>query len=161
MAACSNLILQLEGLSGTESVGSTASRIYLARICTSPEGATMSSKTELQELQMVIQKFAEDRDWEQFHSPKNLAMALSAEAGELLERFQWLTEENSQNLDEDRLRDVQEEIGDVFIYLLRIADRLDIDLFEAARSKIAINEKKYPADLVRGSAAKYSEYGSD
>ena len=121
----------------------------------------MSSSTELQKLQETLQKFAEDRDWEQFHSPKNLAMALSAESGELLECFQWLTEEDSQNLDARKLQEAREEIADVFIYLLRIADRLDIDLIEAARNKIAINEKKYPADLVRGSSAKYTEYGSD
>ena len=124
-------------------------------------GVPMADSTEIEELQLTLQKFAEERDWEQFHSPKNLAMALSAEAGELLEHFQWLTEADSYSLDERKLQDVREEIADVFIYLLRLADRLDIDPLAAAKDKIALNETKYPADRVRGSSAKYSEYKND
>ena len=121
----------------------------------------MSGVSEVGELQLVIRQFAVDRDWEQFHSPKNLAMALSAEAGELLEQFQWLTEEDSLNLGSKKLEEVRQEMADVFIYLLRIADQLDVDLLQAARDKIEINNAKYPAEKVRGSSAKYSEYDDE
>jgi NTP pyrophosphatase (non-canonical NTP hydrolase) len=109
-------------------------------------------------LQRRLAAFAAARDWEQFHSPKNLAMALSVEAGELLEEFQWLTEEQSRALDPERRERVRLELADVFIYLLRLADRLDIDLVRAADDKLVLNERKYPADRVRGDARKYDEY---
>ncbi|HEY8518719.1 MAG TPA: nucleotide pyrophosphohydrolase [Gammaproteobacteria bacterium] len=112
----------------------------------------------LQALRWRLAEFAAARDWEQFHSPKNLSMALAAEAGELLEEFQWLTEEQSANLDEARLARVRLEAADVLIYLVRLADRLGIDLLAAAQEKIALNERKYPADKVRGDARKYTEY---
>jgi NTP pyrophosphatase (non-canonical NTP hydrolase) len=112
----------------------------------------------LRALQQRVAAFAAARDWEPFHSPKNLAMALSVEAAELVEEFQWLTEEQSRALDAERLERVRLELADVFIYLLRIADKLDVDLVVAANDKILLNEKKYPADRVRGDARKYTEY---
>jgi dCTP diphosphatase len=105
-----------------------------------------------------LAEFAAARDWEQFHSPKNLAMALSVEVAELVEEFQWLTEEQSLALDEERRERVRLELADVFIYLLRIADRLGVELLAAADDKIALNERKYPVDRVRGDARKYTEY---
>jgi NTP pyrophosphatase (non-canonical NTP hydrolase) len=112
----------------------------------------------LSELQQRVAAFAAARDWDPFHSPKNLAMALSVEAAELVEEFQWLTEEQSRALDAERRERVRLELADVFIYLLRIADKLDVDLVAAANDKIVLNEKKYPADRVRGDARKYTEY---
>jgi dCTP diphosphatase len=102
--------------------------------------------------------FIEERDWEQFHSPKNLAMALSVEASEIVEHFQWLTEEQSKNLPSEKMAKIREEIGDVMIYLTELADKLGIDPVEAARAKVAINEQKYPVELVKGKASKYTEY---
>jgi dCTP diphosphatase len=112
----------------------------------------------LRALQQRVAAFAAERDWEPFHSPKNLAMALSVEAAELVEEFQWLTEEQSRALDAERRERVRLELADVFIYLLRIADKLGVDLVAAANDKIVLNEKKYPADRVRGDARKYTEY---
>ena len=112
----------------------------------------------LAELQQRLREFANARDWDQFHSPKNLAMALSVEASELLEHFQWLTEDQSRNLDEQRLHAVRLEAADVFIYLLRLADKLKIDLVDAARDKIRLNEQKYPAARVRGDPRKSTDY---
>jgi NTP pyrophosphatase (non-canonical NTP hydrolase) len=112
----------------------------------------------LRALQLRLAAFAAARDWEQFHSPKNLAMALSVEAAELVEEFQWLTEAQSKALDGERRERVRLELADVFLYLLRLADRLDVDLMRAADDKIALNERKYPADRVRGDARKYTEY---
>ena len=113
---------------------------------------------EVQKLIDRLRDFAAERAWEQFHSPKNLSMALAAEAGELLEIFQWLTEEESRNLatQADELQRVREEVGDVAIYLIRLCDQLGIDLEEAVQRKIEINERKYPAAVSRGSATKYN-----
>ena len=105
-----------------------------------------------------IRLFARERDWDQFHSPKNLSMALIVEAAELLEHFQWATEEESYSLDAAKLQEVKHEIADVFIYLARLSDRLNIDLLAAAREKLELNKEKYPADKVRGDARKYSDY---
>jgi len=112
----------------------------------------------LRALQERLAAFAAERDWDQFHSPKNLAMALSVEAGELVEEFQWLTEEQSQMLDAKRRERVRLELADVFIYLLRISDRLGIDLIAAADAKIELNEQRYPAERVRGDSRKHTEY---
>jgi NTP pyrophosphatase (non-canonical NTP hydrolase) len=112
----------------------------------------------LEELKGAIGAFIADRDWEQFHSPKNLAMALSVEASEVVEHFQWLTEEQSKSLSSGKLAEVREEIGDVMIYLTELSAKLGIDPVEAAKAKLEINEQKYPADLVRGKASKYVEY---
>lgn len=108
---------------------------------------------DIKKLQNKLAEFAEDRDWDQFHSPKNLVMALTSEVGELNELFQWLNEEQSKNVDNDELR---QEIADIFIYLLRLADKLEIDIEEAVKEKIEINAKKYPIDLAKGNAIKYN-----
>lgn len=112
----------------------------------------------LESLRMRVRAFAAERDWEQFHTPKNLAMALAAEAGELLEQFQWLTAEESDQLDAPRRAAVSAELADVFIYLVRLCDRLEVDLWSAASAKLEENAAKYPAALVRGQARKYDEY---
>jgi dCTP diphosphatase len=112
----------------------------------------------LNELRGRLQAFVEERDWQQFHSPKNLAMAMIVEAAELVEHFQWLTEQQSLELAEDKREQVAHEIADTFVYLLRMADVLGIDLIAAANAKIDLNAKKYPAEKVRGSNAKYTEY---
>ncbi len=109
-------------------------------------------------LRDTIKAFIEEQDWEQFHSPKNLAMALSVEVAEVVEHFQWLTEEQSRNLPPEKLAEVRQEIGDVMIYLTELADKLGIDPVEAAKAKVEINGQKYPADLVKGKATKYTEY---
>jgi NTP pyrophosphatase (non-canonical NTP hydrolase) len=114
--------------------------------------------TPLERLSQRLRRFAQARDWEQFHSPKNLSMALSGECGELLEHFQWLTEEQSRSLPPDKLAEVELEMADIQIYLLRLAERLGVDLLQAVDRKIALNEEKYPAEKVRGSARKYTEY---
>ena len=108
--------------------------------------------TDLDELKERLRRFTAERDWEQFHSPKNLSMALIVEAAELVEHFQWLTEAQSAHLTPDELSAVEEEMADVFIYLTRLSDILGVDLLDAARRKIERNEKKYPADQVRGKA---------
>ena len=107
----------------------------------------------IKEIQNKLEKFAEDRDWNQFHSPKNLVMALTSEVGELNDLFQWLTEDQSNNVDKDEIR---QEIADIFIYLLRLSDKLDIDLEEALQEKIEINANKYTVDLAKGNATKYN-----
>jgi dCTP diphosphatase len=110
------------------------------------------------DLRDAIRAFIEERDWGQFHSPKNLAMALSVEVAEIVEHFQWLTEEQSRNLPPEKLAEVREEIGDVMIFLTELAEKVGIDPVEAARAKLQINGQKYPAELVRGKASKYTEY---
>lgn len=104
-----------------------------------------------------LRRFAADRDWDQFHSPKNLASALSVEAAELLEPFQWLSEEQSRRLTAEQSAAVREEMADVLLYLIRLADKLDVDLAEAAREKIIRNSVRYPVEKVRGSSRKYTE----
>jgi NTP pyrophosphatase (non-canonical NTP hydrolase) len=113
---------------------------------------------DLNQLQAYLRQFAKDRDWDQFHSPKNLSMALSVEVSELLENFQWLTEEQSYTLDQQQRAAVVDEIADVQMYLARLADKLDINIGEAIEQKINKNEAKYPAELVKGSSKKYTEY---
>jgi dCTP diphosphatase len=113
---------------------------------------------DLAEFRERLRAFVAERDWERFHSPKNLSMALSVEAAELVEQFQWLTEAESAALDGERRRRVADEMADILWFLVRLADRLDIDLLEAAESKLARNAEKYPAHRVRGDARKYDEY---
>lgn len=113
---------------------------------------------KLDQFKVQLRKFSEDRAWDQFHSPKNLSMALIVEAAELVEHFQWLTEEQSNSLEQSKLEQVQEELADIQIYLIRVADKLNIDLMVAVEKKIEANAKKYPIDKVRGSAKKYTEY---
>jgi len=119
-----------------------------------------SHPDRLQALEDEVLKFAVDRDWIQFHSPKNLTMALAGEVGELIEHFQWLTSEQSESLSGDKLAEVKAEMADVYIYLIRLSQQLDVDLLTAAFEKIEVNKQKYPADQVRGSARKYTEYDS-
>jgi dCTP diphosphatase len=118
----------------------------------------MTERDALTALQAELRRFAAERDWDRFHSPKNLSMALAVEAAELVEQFQWLTEEQSGRLDAERRERVRLELADVFIYLLRLADRLDVDLLRAAADKIIVNAAKYPVERVRGDARKYTEY---
>ncbi|MCG6551447.1 MAG: nucleotide pyrophosphohydrolase [Candidatus Magnetominusculus sp. LBB02] len=113
----------------------------------------------IKQLQEALDEFASERDWGQFHSPKNLAMALSVEAAEIVELFQWTKEEDSYGLSADKLLALKEEIGDVMIYLTNLAGKFNIDPLEAALAKLQINKKKYPASLVKGKSAKYTEYG--
>jgi dCTP diphosphatase len=111
----------------------------------------------LTQLRDALRQFADERDWDQFHSPKNLASALAVEAAELLERFQWLTEDQSRKLPPEELARVREEMADVLNYLVRLADKLDVNLLDAARDKIKLNAAKYPVEKARGIARKYSE----
>ncbi len=112
----------------------------------------------LDDLRQRLRDFARERDWEQFHTSKNLAMALIVEAGELLEHFQWLTPEQSADLSVEQRNLIEEELADVLLYLIRLADRMNVDLIDAAQRKIVRNAQKYPADKVRASAKKYTEY---
>jgi len=118
----------------------------------------MSHQDSLELLRQRLAEFAAVRDWEQFHSPKNLAMALIGEAGELIEHFQWLSEIQSQNLSPETKQAVSYELADILIYLIRLADQLDIDLIQAAQAKIQINETRYPVERVKGSAKRADEY---
>jgi NTP pyrophosphatase (non-canonical NTP hydrolase) len=112
----------------------------------------------LESLRDCLRKFALEREWDQYHTPKNLSMALIAEAAELVEHFQWVDGSQSHLLEDKTRQAVEEELADILIYLVRISDKLDVDLYKATERKIAINGKKYPAELVRGSAKKYTEY---
>jgi len=111
------------------------------------------------ELIQQIRDFNRERDWAQYHSPKNLTMCLAAEVGELLEQFQWLTEQQSQDLSPAKRAAVEEEIGDVTICLLNLADKLGIDIVEAATRKLEQNKIKYPVHKAKGRADKYTELG--
>ena len=117
-----------------------------------PDPLAIDALTELRD---AMRRFAAERAWERFHTPKNLAMALAGEAGELIEHFQWLTAEESASLPAPVREEVALEMADVLLYLVRLGDVLDIDLAEAARRKIAINAGRYPAEQVRGRAVKY------
>jgi NTP pyrophosphatase (non-canonical NTP hydrolase) len=116
------------------------------------------SMDDLKKLTAKIDQFAQERDWDQFHSPKNLSMALSVEASELMEEFLWLTEEQSRNLTADKLSRVKDEIGDVLNYTLRLCSRLNIDPIAAVTDKIEMNRKKYPVELAKGCMKKYTEF---
>lgn len=116
------------------------------------------SENTLEGVRNKLRQFALERDWDQFHSPKNLSMALVVEVAELVEHFQWMAEEQSRNLTPEKLAEVELEIADIQIYLVRLADKLKIDVMAAVEKKLAINAKKYPPDKVRGSSKKYSEY---
>jgi NTP pyrophosphatase (non-canonical NTP hydrolase) len=111
----------------------------------------------LRELAQALRRFADERDWDQFHAPKNLAMALSVEAAELLEHFQWLGEDESRRLPAKKLAQVSDEMADVLLYLVRLADKLDVDLAAAARRKMQVNAQKYPPERARGTSRKYTE----
>ena len=112
----------------------------------------------LDELNAALLAFARERDWEKFHSPKNLSMALAGECGELLEHFQWLSERQSAELPTDKKDAVALELADILIYLIRLAERLDIDLITSAQRKMAINQQRYPSERVHGDARRADEY---
>ena len=111
----------------------------------------------LDDLKTQLRKFAKDRNWAQFHAPKNLAMALAVEAAELLEPFQWLTEAQSRSLDAETRTKVEHELADVLLYLVQLADQLDVPLIDAAQQKLELNARKYPVELAFGSAKKLDE----
>ena len=112
----------------------------------------MPSKLALEDLRTQLSDFVAERDWDQFHNPKNLAMALAGEAGEVLEHFQWLTPDEAATLSAETRAEVALELADVFLFLLRLADKLDVDLLEAAATKLAINRKRYPVRKAKGRA---------
>jgi NTP pyrophosphatase (non-canonical NTP hydrolase) len=109
-------------------------------------------------LRDLVRVFVDERDWDQFHTPKNLSSALSVEAAELLEHFQWLQHGRADELGADKLVQVRHEMADVLVYLVRLADKLDVDMMAAVEEKMILNRAKYPAELVRGDARKYHEY---
>lgn len=111
----------------------------------------------LDDLAQRLQAFAKAREWEQFHSPKNLASALVVEAGELLEHFQWLTEEQSRSLGPEKREEAASEMADVLLYLVQLASTLGVDLGQTARRKIDLNEERYPVNLARGSSKKHTQ----
>lgn len=117
-----------------------------------------SKNNQLEELRDLIQNFVDERDWDQFHTPKNLSMALSVEVAELLEHFQWLKEGTHTELSNDAVSQIRNEVADILIYLIRFADKMEIDLEQAVREKLILNNEKYPADKVRGDSRKYNEY---
>ena len=111
----------------------------------------------LDQLSAALAEFVNERDWDQFHNPKNLAMALAVEAGELLEHFQWLSETEAEALSPPQRQEVAMEMADVLMFLLRLADRLQVDLIESAGEKLKLNRQKYPVEKARGNARKYTE----
>jgi dCTP diphosphatase len=113
--------------------------------------------TELESLKTELARFAAERDWDQFHNPKNLAMAIAAECGELLELFQWLTPEQALHLNADAVEQTALEMADIFLFLLRMSDKIGVDLLAAARRKLELNETRYPVSKSRGRATKYHE----
>lgn len=115
---------------------------------------------EFARLRTLIRVFVDERDWDQFHTPKNLSAALSVEAAELLEHFQWLQHGRIDELGVEKLAQVRHEMADVLVYLVRLADKLDVDLMAAVQDKMVLNRAKYPAEQVRGDARKYHEYKS-
>ena len=117
----------------------------------------MAGMDPVKELQTEIRRFVDERDWEQFHSPKNLAMAMSVEASEVVEIFQWLTEAESAALPPEKLAHLKDELADVYVYLLRLASKYDVDLVAAAHAKMKKNALKYPVSKAKGSMRKYTE----
>src|SRR2546425_8386477 len=114
---------------------------------------------DVEGLQHRLRAFADARDWERFHSPKNLAMAVASEAGELVDIFQWLNEEEARHLSDDNRLRATEEIADVLIYLLRLGDKLEVDFQRAILEKLELNERNYPVELAKGNALKYNRRG--
>lgn len=112
----------------------------------------------LEDIRQFLIQFARERDWQQFHSSKNLSMALSVEVAELQEHFQWLTPEQCDHIESEKLAQIAEEIADVQMYLVLLADRLGVNILDAVRKKSVKNIAKYPAEVVKGSPKKYNEY---
>ena len=131
-----------------------AQRKHVQGLEKSPEGG---DEIALRHLRDQLRDFASARDWNQFHSPKNIAVALSVEAGELLEHFQWISDQDSASLSPEKLGRVREEMADVLLYLVRLADLLEVELIRCANDKITANAKKYPVEKSRGTAKKYTE----
>ncbi len=119
---------------------------------------SINSKDRLEQLKIAMRQFAEERDWDQFHSPKNLTMALAGETAELLDCFRWVTEEASYQLDDKSAQAAKEELADVLLFTVRLADKLNVDLFAAAQEKMLKNADNYPVEQVKGKAKKYTEY---
>jgi dCTP diphosphatase len=117
----------------------------------------MDTPPTLDQIREQLRAFVAERDWDQFHNPKNLAMAMVVEAGELLEHFQWLTAEQAESLGAEARAEVELEIADVLLFLLRLCDRLGIDPLQAAQRKLVLNAQKYPAEKARGRATKYDK----
>lgn len=118
---------------------------------------TSPESDKLTNLRHRLKHFVSERDWDQFHSPKNLVMALAGEVGELTEHFQWVSEAQSRDMPETALKGIREEIADVQIYLILLADRVGVDLLEAVEEKIRLNETKYPTHLAQGTSRKYTD----
>lgn len=116
------------------------------------------AETDFDRIKKQVRQFVVEREWDQFHSPKNLSMALIVEAAEMVEHFQWLTEEQSSTLSPEKLAEVELELADIQIYLISLAEKLRLDLVAAVDKKLVLNARKYPADQVRGSSRKYTEY---
>ena len=127
-------------------------------IWTAEKCVTNAADSDLTRLRAIVRQFVDERDWDQFHTPKNLAAALSVEAAELLEHFQWLQSGQPGELGAAKLQEVRHEMADVLVYLVRLADKLDVDLFAAVEEKMVLNRAKYPADKVRGDARRYYDY---
>ena len=118
----------------------------------------MMAETDFDRIKKQVRQFVVERDWDQFHSPKNLSMALIVEAAEMVEHFKWLTEEQSCNLAPDKLAEVELELADIQIYLISLAEKLKLDLVAAAEKKLLLNAQKYPVDKARGNSKKYNDY---
>jgi dCTP diphosphatase len=116
------------------------------------------AETDFDRIRKQVRQFVVERDWDQFHTPKNLSMALIVEAAEMVEHFQWLTEEQSCKLSQEKLAEVELELADIQIYLISLAEKLQLDLIAAVDKKLVLNARKYPAEQVRGSSKKYTEY---
>jgi NTP pyrophosphatase (non-canonical NTP hydrolase) len=112
---------------------------------------------QLEKIKLKLQEFAKERDWDQFHSPKNFSMAMIVECAELVEHFQWLTDEQSKRLPAETLDEVSLEMADIMIYLIRLADKLDVDLLESVERKMELNALKYPVEKSKGLATKYNK----
>jgi dCTP diphosphatase len=124
------------------------------------EARILADHLDVEQIKLLLRDYSAERDWNKFHNPKNLAMSLACESGELLEIFRWLTEEESSqtNMDLGCKEQVAHELADILLNAIRLADLMDINLTDSIKAKFAINEKNYPADLVRGSAKKYDQY---
>jgi dCTP diphosphatase len=116
------------------------------------------AETDFDRIRKQVRQFVVERDWDQFHTPKNLSMALIVEAAEMVEHFQWMSEEQSCSLSPEKLAEVELELADIQIYLISLAEKLQLDLIAAVDKKLVLNARKYPAEQVRGSSKKYTEY---
>ncbi|MGC2165101.1 MAG: nucleotide pyrophosphohydrolase [Gallionella sp.] len=116
------------------------------------------AEAEFDRVRRKVREFVVAREWDQFHSPKNLSMALIVEAAELVEHFQWLTEAQSDNLQPSQLAEIELELADIQIYLISLAEKLRLDLVAAVDRKLALNAQKYPVDKARGNSSKYTDY---